>query len=117
MTVHAVRYKALAIVDMGGSFPCVIRKLDLVAGCAELRRRRSHHGVIGYAENWKADKNPGCNENRPNDIFFHYHPPIIGRTGFKMKDLPAVSLKKLDIINETVLKIDFLRNANSASGI
>jgi len=63
MTVHTVRYKALSVVYMRGSFPGIIGWLDFMAGSAKLWGRSTHHRVIGNTEDRKADKDPKTNED------------------------------------------------------
>jgi len=74
VTVHAVRYKSLGIVDMGGCFPGVVCILDFVAGCTELRRRRPDHGVIAKTEKRKSDEYAEAHEGGSDNDFFHFTP-------------------------------------------
>ena len=62
MTVHAVCDKPLGIIDMRGCFPGIIGISDFMAGGAELRRRRSDHGVITETEKGKSDQHHEANK-------------------------------------------------------
>ena len=62
MAVHAVGDKALGIVDMGGHFPCLISRFNLVAGGAESGCRSPDHGIIGDAEQGEGDDDSDADE-------------------------------------------------------
>jgi hypothetical protein len=63
MTVHAVGYEPLRIVNMGRGFPRVVGKLNLMTGGAELGRRSANHGVVREAEQRKGQEDTESNEN------------------------------------------------------
>ncbi len=50
MAIHTVGNKALGIVDVGGCFPGVVGKLNLVTGGTEFGGRGPYHGIIGDAK-------------------------------------------------------------------
>jgi hypothetical protein len=72
VTVHAVRNKSLAVVDMRRGFPGVVGELDLMAGGAELRCRSSHHGIVGHAEKRKCDDHACKDQKSADNGFFSY---------------------------------------------
>jgi len=55
MTVHTVGDESLLIIDMSGGLPCLVGKLNFMAGCTKLRGGCPHHGKIGNAEERKGD--------------------------------------------------------------
>lgn len=64
MAVHTLRHQPLAVVDMGGCPPSLVRGTDLVTGRAELRRRGGNHGVLDTAEEDEAAR---CQEQEDQD--------------------------------------------------
>jgi hypothetical protein len=88
VAVHTISHEPLAIIDVGGRLPGLISKLDFVAGGAELRRRGTHHGVIGETEQRKGDNETGKDIKGWTQELFHGY-KIQKRAGF----LPIEPLK------------------------
>jgi hypothetical protein len=74
VTVHAVRYKALGIVDVCGCFPGVVCISDFVAGCAKLGCRSPDHGVITETEKGKCDEYTEAHKDGSDNNLFHVTP-------------------------------------------
>ena len=74
MAIHAVGYKSLGVVYMGGSFPGFHGKLNFVAGGAKLGRGSADHRLIGNTEKRKGDQNADRNQDQSFEIFFHEYP-------------------------------------------
>jgi hypothetical protein len=77
VTVHAVCYESLGIVDMGGCFPGVVCISNFVAGCAKLRCRGSDHGVITKTEKGKRNEYAEAHKGGGNNKFFHFTPACL----------------------------------------
>jgi hypothetical protein len=86
VTVHAVGYKTLGVVDVGGGLPCVIGILDLMAPRTELRRGRTYHGVVTEAEKGEGYKKPYGDEDGRFDQLFHV-PLLISRVMVRKQPL------------------------------
>lgn len=76
MTIHAVRYKSLGVVHMGGRLPCVVGKLDFVTHGTKLGRRRADHGIVGHAEQRKGNEYAKNDQTDTSEILFHFKNPF-----------------------------------------
>ncbi len=74
VTIHAVCYKSLGIVDMGGCFPGVVCISNFVAGCAKLGCRSPDHGVITKTEKGKCNEYAEAHKGGGGNKFFHFTP-------------------------------------------
>jgi len=92
VAIHAVRHKALGIVDMRGGSPGFVSRLNFVTTGAELRGGGAHHGVIGEAEEGKGHDNPKKDIENRLEKFSHGNPE--GPQGLVLlKNLSAVVLR------------------------
>jgi hypothetical protein len=81
VTIHAVSYKPLCVVHVGRSLPRVVRKLNLVTPCAELRRCCTNHGVVGETKKRKGNEQAYAYEDGWLDKFLHVPLLTLGGCG------------------------------------
>ena len=72
MAVHTIRNKAAGIINMSRCLPCVVSKLNFVAGSTKLWGRGANHCIIGQAKNRKCQNQADNHENHRLNIFFHF---------------------------------------------
>lgn len=71
MTVHAVHNNSGSVVGMGGGSPGYNRRLDFMAGRAELWCGCPDHGVIADAEQGERNDDAYGNQYCRDDILLH----------------------------------------------
>jgi len=71
VAIHAIGHEAVGVVDVGAGFPGIVGVLDLMAGCAELRRRSPDHCIIPDTEEGKGKEDADTNKDGCNQVLFH----------------------------------------------
>jgi hypothetical protein len=108
VTVRAVGYKTLGVVDVGGGLPCVVGILDLMAPRAKLRRACAHHCVVTEAEKGESDEEPYGDEDGRFDQFFHI-PLLVSRVMVRKQPHRPLQIRPMESALVRVVGSPFLQ--------
>lgn len=108
VTVHAVGYKTLGVVDVGGGLPCVVGILDLMAPRTKLRRRCAHHCVVTEAEKGESYEEPYGDEHGRFDQSFHV-PLLVSRVMVRKQPPGPLQIRPMESALVRVVGSPFLQ--------